>query len=58
MRRLVLIVGLAMLLCAAGAFSWGVVALNREQDLLALYCLICGAAFLNASSGLLRTERS
>ena len=46
-----------MLVGACGAFSWGIVALNREQDLLALYCLACGIAFVNAASGLLRTSR-
>jgi len=46
-----------LLLCAAGSFALGVLALDREEDRRAFYWLLVGALSLRSSIDLLRPRK-
>ncbi len=58
MSRVLDLLAVALLLCAALAFTLGVRALEREEDRHALYWLAVGALTLKSSTDLLRPGRA
>jgi hypothetical protein len=58
MTRALNLLSVLLLALAAGAFTWGVLCLGDERDLMALYLLLVGGLCLHAATELLRPRGS
>ncbi len=56
MTKVVDVLSVVLLACAAVAFALGIRALGDEHDLAALYWLVAGALLLRSSTDLLRPK--
>lgn len=56
MTKVVDVLSVVLLVCAAVAFALGIRALGDERDLAALYWLVAGALLLRSSTDLLRPK--